>query len=877
MRFSFKVLSLGFLLLAVILPSANKAYCESVLEVKNTRNNPYPKEIRKTLIAVFKCEREYPADKYFGHGDIKVVKSSIGNYREAEPKPLSRFGYRFNIKNPGKPHLAVIRYPDDKRRYMCIMDGTSYDLTTGVFTDYAQPLTGKMQQIEQIFWPRWNDCTLIFMTWGTGEPAAVATVEIYELENLPAAETGFSKYPTPRRELGIQYEDPCGISSSEGAMSHEEWVERVISYGKYSGQNLLVYPIVWYHGPRFPSGKEPSDHFECVVGKDRKQYVRWTTQPADWVAYTLKRFGEEGLRFRGAMTMLRLGSLMERMNTDSVSVANGKDTINNVLKNGMIQSGTQDWTPLYNSRNYPKVLEFYAKGLDMGKFPWVYGEKTGQPYHGGPIFNPLHPVVQKTILDFIADTAERYKNFKAFEGFSLNIWNSSILWFGSLDSGYDDYTVGLFVKETGIKVPGDPKDPDRFHKRYEFLTGPVRPAWINWRCAKIHDLICRIDDTIKKARPDLTLNLTFWTETTIPQILGPLSASHQLFARAGNAEFFREGGMDVSLYKDNPDIGIDLHLEPQRDRGGWLNLGADTPLDQATMFRDFDFLDEQTKDRFKALSNSGCFIFNGWVEAWGEQKWFPCEKNDSQAAKFAYICGKPAEGIFRTNSEYPKDNFWYKSQLRITPAFQSGDNFLEHYAYAVAEYDAMRITRGGLFLDKAHTSQILNFALAYGCLPAEKFQTVGIATDPVAVRTLVKDGKRYFYAVNRDYYPIGLEITFDREVSDGIELSSGAALGKGAKWILTLDPYQLRSFTISADAKITGFKANPPSDIASEIDNAADLAIKAINQSIGKGYMITGAPEMAAEISAAKTEGKLAWLRRAENSYIVKKCLEITR
>ena len=82
------------------------------------------------------------------------------------------------MENVGRPHLAVIHYPDDKRRFMCIMDGTSYDLTTGVFTGWAQPLSGSMQELQQVFWPRWQDASIVLMTWSTGEPAAAAKIEI---------------------------------------------------------------------------------------------------------------------------------------------------------------------------------------------------------------------------------------------------------------------------------------------------------------------------------------------------------------------------------------------------------------------------------------------------------------------------------------------------------------------------------------------------------------------------------------------------------------------------------------------------------------------------------------------------------------------------
>ena len=245
------------------------------------------------------CTQDLPPEKYFSLRDAKVVESPAGRYREADGQPASRFGYRFQIEHIGRPHVAVIRYPDDKRRYMCIMDGTCYDLTTGVCTDWAQPLSGTMIDLRQVFWPRWKDCSIVLMTWGEGEPAAAASVEIYELPDLPPLAVPGDPGDGTRRELGIQYEDPCGIGAAEGAMDHAEWVDRVVQYARHSGQNLLVYPMAWYHGPQFPSKREPADGHHMVVARDRKQYGRWTTDPVDWYAPMLERFAKEGLRVPG--------------------------------------------------------------------------------------------------------------------------------------------------------------------------------------------------------------------------------------------------------------------------------------------------------------------------------------------------------------------------------------------------------------------------------------------------------------------------------------------------------------------------------------------------------------------------------------------------
>ncbi|MBN1343685.1 MAG: hypothetical protein JXQ73_13435 [Phycisphaerae bacterium] len=831
----------------------------------------------KRLLCRIDCTQDLPPEKYFGHGAVKVVESSAGRYREAEGRPLSRFGYRFAIEHVGRPHVAVIRYPDDKRRYMCIMDGTCYDLTTGVFTGWAQPLSGKMLELNQVFWPRWKDCSIVFMTWSEGEPAAAASIEIHELGGLPPMRVRSDLGGGSRREIGIQYEDPCGTGASEGAMTRDQWIDHVVQYARYTGQDLLAYPMAWYHGPQFPCSCEPADGLDCIVAEDRKQYGRWTTKPADWYATLLERFEQEGLEFQGALTLMRLGSLMQKMNADLASIQGGKDTINNMLWNNHVQSSTNDWTAVYNALNFKPVADA-LKGQPPAE-PWsklpgfAYGEHRG-PGHMGPIFNPLHPAVQKAILDFVTDIGRRYGKYRSFRGISFNMFASCMPWFGSIHAGYDDVTIRMFQEETGIGVPVAAKPPDRFSRRYEYLTFTCRPAWVEWRCRKIRQLFGKIREALAKGREDLRVTVTLWDETTIPGVFGYPDCALQLDARPNSVEIFRDAGIDVTMYGDEPGLLIDIEQGNSRDRGGhgsYSMQGVNMPLEGLTMYRDYDFLDQELLDALHAQDRPGVFIFNCWVEAWGKHVWFQPEPGDANVAKLAVMDGKPAEGILRMNSIYPKDGFWFDSQLRITPAFPGGVHFLEPYAHAVAELDACRITRGGLFLDKAHGELIREFARAYRTLPNVKFATVGKTTDPVAVRTLVRDGKRYLYAVNREYYPVSVELVFSGEPKGLADLCSNEGIPASQRWTFNLHPYGLRSFSVAPEVEVTGFVATPPAEIARSVVDEAKKTLEAFDKVRAAGKYIPGMDEMGERIRAAIGEGRLAWLRRATTGYIARR------
>lgn len=837
----------------------------------NTRN--------ARLIARIDCTREYPADQYFAHGDVKVVDGPAGRYREADGKQFSRFGYRFRIENIGRPHVMVVRYPDDKRRFMFAIDGTCYDLSTAIVTGFAHPLSGQMLELKNIFWPRSEDCSITFMTWGHGEAAAAASFEVYELDDLAPLEVPGDPGDGTRRELGVQYEDPCGTGASEGAMNISEWTDHIVAYMRHSGQKLLGYPICWYHGPQYPSQREPADAFGMVVARDRRQYATWTTQPPEWVAPLLDRFAREGLEFQGVLTLLRLGSLMQKMNTDLDAIKAGAETINNMLSNDQVQAGTMDWTTLYNARNYEKVLDYPGQHKDWSGFAWQYGEKPeGQPYHAGPIFNPLHPVVQEAIVGFVREIAERYGKHPAFKGVAFTMWTPSLLWFGSLHSGYDDYTIDRFEKETGIRVEVEKTAPDRFSKRYEFLTFACREAWLDWRCRKIAELVRTIRDTLRAVRPDLQVTLNMWREAFVTGIIWHGDVRHQLYACPGLVALCRQAGIDVALYQNEPGIQLDLEFDGgNRDRMGWVTDTSELPIEKFTVIRDHDFLDDEMLATFGGLATSGAYIFNAWHEGWGEHKWFRCEPDDIQAEELAFVHGEPAEGIFRLNSVYPKDGFWWDSQLRITPAFPAGPHFMEQYAHAVAELDALRITRGGLFMDKAHTAEIAAFAKAYRALPKVKFETVGGSTDPVAVRSVAADGRRYFYLMNRDYYPIEVKLTFDRAAGTVTELATGKAKKVGKTWDVTAGPYELRSFTVAEAVRLTGFEVAVPVEITEALLGAAETALEAMAKVRAEGRTIAGLDRMETRIRSAMADGRLAFLRRALTGYHVRKCRELER
>ncbi len=765
-------------------------------------------KIGPTLVEI-DCTRDYPADTYFALGDVRVTSSAAGAYREAGASPDSRFGYRFQVRQVGKLHLAIIRYPDDKTRCMSVSDGTCYDLSIGVFTGKAkphnsytglsQPLSGRMLEIRQFFWPRWTDGSIVFGNTTRDQPAAAAHIAIYEVDDLPPLRAPNGSKDGKRRTLGISYEDPCSHASDLGALTFDTWLDRMVAFARHAGMNRLTYPVVWYHGPLYPSKTEPANYFDwSVAGANRSLYIRWTTHPEDWVERLLSRFDKEGLEFVSQVTYIRLGSLMKRMNTDLVAIRAGADTINNVRADDKVQSGAGDWTGEYNVRNFERQKEYREQGKGWTACPLQYGEQSDGGGANGPIFNPLHPVVEKALLGSVREIATRYGRHPSYKGLHIFCYGSSTLGFGSLRYGYDDTSIRQFEQETGIKVPVGAKLPDRFSKRHAFLTSKeMREKWVVWRCAKITNLIRRMRDELVKVRRDLQLAIS---------------------PNGG-----RDAGIDAAAIEKEPGITLTVGLNG-------LSPCADSVTPGST--------------RCETVN-----IFNTWIERWGSHRWWSCDPHDPQTRELAVIMGKPAEGICRMGSKYPKDDFWWpEAQLRISPAFSGGSHFMRHYANALARFDPLVISRGGLTLDRGHADLMRPFALAYRALPAKKFETVGENTDPVTVRTLVDGGKRYVYLVNREYYSIDVVVRLSHVAGRTTNLSTGAETDTVETWPIALGPYELQSFAFSPQVEIADFIAATPPDIVAQLRRDAETVLEKIKAKQSAGQKL---PSDAGGLAAA--------------------------
>ena len=822
------------------------------------------KDTSRALIAHFVCGEAIPAENFYCSAGTHVCDAPAGMYWETSGKLNSEIGFRFSVSHPEKPHLCVFRYPDDKKRYIGVSDCLTYDLSTGISTGGVYPLSGEMKIVEMVFWPRRRTENVSFITMNEGDPAALASLEIYELASLSGEDLPSG---ANLRRLGIQFEDPCGKCLSLGAETYAQWRERLIAYMKASGQNELYYPVNWYHGPNFPSETQPADLYDVCLSPDRRQYCRATGHPFDWVEDFLTDFDRNGLFFSASFTLVRLGTLLQNMNTDEASVRAGKSqTYNNMRGDDRLQNAVNDWTIIYNARSLPALLERAAENGNKMAFRDItlaYGERMSD-IGIGPMFNPIHPAVQGAVREYLCEFARRYGRHPSLRCISINVWHSSLLWFGSLNFGYDDYTVGLFERETGISL-GVRGGGHRFSARKEILLRDHRERWIGWRCEKIAAFIRSLRDDLRAAAPGVRLALNFWNEMVKPSLLGELGENTQLYERASDAQFLREAGMDLRLLGALDGVEICVENNHQRDiTNMFARGGKKAPLSRGYMYRDFDFMDDERTAAIKAAKHPTAFVFNCWEESWGNVTVHPAQPNDLAYNVTHWAEGAVPEIIYEQRSDKHLQEFWYDWQIVIVAAFPPEPYYMEYYARSLADYDAQGISSGGLYADTAHTRELRAFAEQYRLLPAVRFEDVAGSGDPLTVRSCFCGGKTYFYAVNKSPVKLCAEFTFAAETS----LMRVGKTEKAVAFAETFAPFELKVYIAEGETAMRSFTVRANDARARLLEEAGAAALRDL-QEFPAG--LRGEEITRQKLRAALEKGCYAALYHLVTGYVVAK------
>lgn len=701
------------------------------------------------LVERIDCTQSLDAQRSVDDGQSRVVRSTPLAYREAGAKRHSRLAYRIKTPEVDVPHLLEWDYPDDKARTMDVVlqvngpDRGMYDMQTGVFCGGEYPTSGKMLTHRTVFWPRAADQSLVFMTAENDRPAAVAQIRISRLlGRLPALPVRSAAAGNGwQRLVGLYYEDPVlplNFGGQHAMPGFAAAADHLLDYMDYSGQNVLMYPAVWYRGPFYPSRCEPQVDSE-----------HGRPHPANFIQYLCLRMAQRNMSFIPTLNVHSLPSLAEKAVADDREIRAGRETSLMMLWN-----------------NRPKTVGWH-----------------GTP----PNFNPLGSEAQRQFTRMIDEMLDLYADLPAFKGVCFHLTQHSILWFGSLDAGYNDTNVDRFEAETGCRIPVDRRDPLRFNKRYRWLMENARQSWIDWRCRKIHAYYRSLADRMAARRSDLKLVVNLYVPSSPDE-------KAEIFESAPRDELIREvarrAGVDIRLFEHEPNIIVQRTLFPADYR--WTRVNRSRVADTA-ISRQVNYVD----GGYAPLRSCDQVGFNQHDRYW--------EDDVGQR--------KPLAGLWGGETGW-----------RVSTLIPNSLHCMELHAWSLASADAMMFTKGGFVVGTIGMEDALGrFAQSLRALPAVKFADVPGLFDPVAVRQCRQGDRIYFYAVNRLSCPVEVRLDLAGQVGAVTNLRTGkpvaaVAASHGKQSAVALGPYALESFSADGpDVLVSGGRVTTPTDYMQEL------------------------------------------------------------
>lgn len=693
-------------------------------------------DMQKTLLKSIDCATEAP---FASSGETSVVTTDFGSYRESgshgyleSKKNYDFFSYKVHIPEPQRPYLVEVDYPDDDLRtfLIALMEKTliDYPPVGGVDSGGGYRLTHRMQTQTFIYYPRDPDFVVGIVNAQDGIKAAAARIRIYRIDGpLP----GLKLAEPAGRDFGYWLEEGDRWAAFNGApdksmsgylVSMNRWAETA----RYMGVNTLMPTVAIYQNVLYPS--------EYYTGWFRASGGPRDPMTLDVVRMLLLVCEKYGLKL------------------------------------------LPEFHPTWNG--YKRLVDDAPYVSDPDPKPHLMvsrdGEAINSPFR--PYFNPLYPANQEWYTGMIGEFAGRYKDSPALMGVGLRVmgwvWESYNGW-PSLFWGYDDYTVHLFEKQTGIKIPVADSDPKRFRARYDWLLANAKDKWIDWRCDQIAGLYSSISARVRSARKDLMV-----VSPVHGQLDDSCHAATERFDVGDYKQIYRESGYDM--------------------------------------------------DKIGRILNT---LFLNAIYYYGRRQQDPITEQKEidhlldPAARTAFVGSTGRTGFLFSNSYFEADETIDPVKMGLPGAKAGGwdgvanppgRQYLQRYALDLADSDASLLIDGGE--GYIHGQPPLREFLAnYRVLPVNRFIPRADATDPVAVWQLKLGGAFWFYAVNRESYSV--PITVHLSGSGPIVRAATGEAAKLAGDALTVDmqPYELAVFKAPATRSIETVSTSTPTDILSHL------------------------------------------------------------
>lgn len=703
-----------------------------------------------------------------------VTAGSLPNgspYLEVGEHKMDRLSFPIDIPQQytnGRPMILEITWPDDKIRnmglYLYPKSAWPNDrdrLEGGLLAGGVNPNSGEMKTVSYVIYPWVSSYLLEVRTMAPGRPAAVASVRLLTAPNqLPKADMP-NNIPATHRMVGHVDEDQS------------------FDYLTGSFRDL-------------PLGAGLTDLVDAT--QKMVDYLDYTGQ--DVISYPILRYS--GVQYALPGSTLSRYSLLGGYGVPSLMM-------------DMLAARGKKYIVIANFYHLPELNGPSDRFKEFAMTGYFIADRNGKTVN---LPNPVHPEVRSMVLKHVQEVLRRFAKSPAFAG--LNIWHLPIQ-FGSLEQGYDDYSVSLFEKETGIHVPASSGN-DRFTERYAFLTVKKRTAWLAWRAGKVSSFLYKVAALVSASKKDCL------TYVSLVQPEEKMTAPAESETLNSAKYYYEQFGLDFTAL----DKCADLVTTPLRrtNTGAWKKHWDNS-----------DSLDDE-------------FLFS---DAFGSLFHHPSKLGLTSSYN-----------IYFESFNGSLSNETYQSMFQNADVKPNGRHFLREFAFNLATADPSIMLVGGQPMGSAGRDyETREFAAAFRALPAKPFKDIRGAKDPVCARYLVTPEGVYLYAVNRLWTNATATITFNTKIGSIVELSNNQKIDvSSAKLTIQLEPYQLKTYRITTGALPVTVSCGVDAAAKSWYHTKAQAVTAEVKKLTDKGIAIPALTDRLKAINTAVTTGQLAEAHR---------------
>ncbi|MBI3947024.1 MAG: hypothetical protein HY321_13955 [Armatimonadetes bacterium] len=756
-----------------------------------------------------------------------VESGPAGRYRTlAENREYLSFAYRFKVKRLYVPHLVVVEWPDDAPRSFLshVVEGTTmlpdaYKFKMGGFqrgdagmvSVEEQPArTNRMQKLHLLYWPNEEEASIHFWNLGLKAPPAVSRIIVHEITNdLPALRItdagdrmiGYHTERGPWTMTANFYAGPLGaffnymLAEIDHPEFYRNWyatTENMIKFMRFSGQNMYLMGHFMYWSVLYPS-----KHYIFAQNNHRAGDGN-----RDYVALILRMFQRNGMSLVSSLEYVNTPDLAAEFPATDEEIRAGAPTVRSVSRAG----------------------------------------KTGGLYGG---VNYFHPRVRQSVLTVVDELVDLCKDYPAWKGINLILsrqiggplnpggWGPTD---DPLDWGYEDYTIDLFQKATGTRIPVDGKDPERFQKRYDWLKANAWQQWVDWRCGQYTRIYREIRDRLVKARPDLKLYLT----SGEPVLSFMSRATKQALDLDGHFEDPAAMRRVVKSFGLDPDA---LRKEPG-------------------IVCSYFYSSPGTLQTYAAKHRT-------YYAAQHSQQWHDLWANDGKGGAYVW------SGIYHSGYSLPEGKWLFQESLNrqgyLWPAYVNDTfvNVLVRSNPTWIPHTWEDVTESG---GRLHEMRL--FARAYRSLPNGRYERLaenGLDRNVWVERTLAK-GAEYAYAANPHWWSVDVSLSFAPQSKVHDLIKDRAVALKGGRWAFRLGPYEVQTFRVTGGASrprsaVTAARVAVLGEVGAAVDEKIQKAQEVLDRARARESDLRGLPgwqrvadlaKRVAEARALKTQGDLS-------------------